>query len=54
MEGVDGAEETDCGTEWPDYENPDVARYRRFYQVCAIMSPRNVWNRLYMEGLNYQ
>lgn len=32
-EGVDGVDETDCGKEWPEYENPDVARYRRFYQV---------------------
>ena len=32
---MDGAatDETDCGMEWPEFENTDVARYRRFYQV---------------------
>lgn len=32
VEGVDAAEEVDCGTEWPEGENPDVAMYRKFYQ----------------------
>ncbi len=32
---VDAPDESslDCGDEWPDCEHPDVARYRRFYQV---------------------
>ncbi len=34
-EDVDAPDESslDCGEEWPDCEHPDVARYRRFYQV---------------------
>jgi len=33
-ESVDGQEdEIDCGEEWPDCANPDVPRYRKFYQV---------------------
>ena len=32
-EGVDAVEEVDYGTEWPKHEHPDVARYRKFYQV---------------------
>ncbi len=32
---IDAPDESslDCGDEWPDCEHPDVARYRRFYQV---------------------
>ena len=38
-EDVDAPDEStlDCGKEWPDFENPDVARYRRFYQVGALL-----------------
>ena len=32
-EDTDVSEEVDCGQEWPDCENTDVARYREFYQV---------------------
>ena len=32
-EDIDVSEEVDCGQEWPDCENTDVARYREFYQV---------------------
>ena len=31
---VDGpGDNIDCGQEWPDCDNPDVPRYRKFYQV---------------------
>ena len=35
---VDAPDESslDCGDEWPDCEHPDVARYRRFYQVGRV------------------
>ena len=26
-----------AGQEWPDHCNPDVARYRKFYQVCIYV-----------------
>ena len=37
-EDVDAPDEgtLNCGAEWPDFENPDVARYRCFYQVHEI------------------
>ena len=36
-EDTDGVDETDCGMEWPEHENPDVARYRSFYQVSHVI-----------------
>ena len=35
-EDVDMPDESleECGQEWPDFEHPDVARYRMFYQVA--------------------
>ena len=39
-EDVDVPDESleDCGQEWPDFEHPDVARYRMFYQVINFPS----------------
>lgn len=37
-EDVDAPDESlqNSGEEWPDFEHPDVARYRRFYQVSDL------------------